>query len=81
MAWIDYSDLGDGWCRRIKGEWGRLEGSGLTSEACEFVRSKPLLNHTDSRFWDCGFAVDNFVLVELRARRFARRVLLLGVRK
>jgi hypothetical protein len=27
---------------------------------CEFVRSKWLLSHADSRFWDCGFAADNF---------------------
>jgi hypothetical protein len=61
----------------------RPEGSGLTSEACEFVRSKSLLNHADSRFCGCGFAVDLLwiALVELRARLSAGRVLLLGARK
>ena len=29
-------------------------------KACEFVRSKSLLNQPDSRFRDCGFAADNF---------------------
>jgi hypothetical protein len=32
------------------------------SAACEFVRSKSFLNHTDSRSLDCGFAADNFVV-------------------
>jgi hypothetical protein len=46
--------------------WNPFAGRRGGFRACEFVRSKLLLNYADSRFlrlWICcGFAVDNFML-------------------
>jgi hypothetical protein len=42
--------------------WNPFAGRRGGFRACEFVRSKSLLNHADPRLWGCGFAADKQLL-------------------